>query len=451
MNFKRFISVAIIAALLSACVENDRSMGEDLVIDDYILNVELRQFDLPLSNKVSDSVQSFTNINSLVGYFYDPLYGLKFSSCAAQILPYSDSTDFGVNPKLKSAYINLNIDSVKLLNKDLEGFRQNITLFKLVKDLDSTKYICNSIDPSDYSAVPISKSDPVICGDGVLKINLTDEFAEELLSVTPEEFKDMDLFKKKIKGIYITTDTPSDNQTGGRFNYVSLKSSVLYLNYIMNDPKRKIKDLDTTETFAIGYNESFNYFSTDSKHLENENPGEKLYVESLDGVKPYISAKALKNMLTENWLKKEGLEDKTIVIANAQIVLPYDNPDDYTTFNNEHPNMIYAFRNIPGSTYTHRFYQPLEDVNTAVNKGGMNRSKMEYILDITNYCQEILKTESKDLDEGFDLWLAPMTFTVDDYSNTAYYFDNRSYNRVVLNGPGARRHPTIKIAYAILK
>ena len=451
MNFKRFIPVIFIAALFSACVENDRSMGEDLVLDDYLLNVELRQFDLPLTNKVCDSVQSISEISSLVGYFYDPDYGLKFSSCAMNILPYSDSTDFGVDPKLKSAYINLKIDSVKLLNKDIDGFRQNITLYKMLTDLDSTKETCNSIKPSDYSMVPISKSDPVICGDGILRINLTDEFAEELLTVKREEFEDMDLFKKKIKGIYITTDVPSDQLTGGRFNYISLNSSVLYLNYILNNPEKKIKDLDTTESFAIGYFKSYNFFNTNSKHLENEHPEDKLYIESLDGIKAHLNAKDFRDMLDEEWLKKEGLENKYIVIANAQVILPYDEPEDYDAFNNEYPKMIDAFQKEYKADGSYNYYQPLKEINTAVNKGEMNRSRMEYSLDITSYCQDIVNKKYEDIDEGDDLWLAPIIFHTDEYDNvTTFYFDNRSYNRIMLNGPASRRHPVIKIAYAIL-
>lgn len=450
MSIRKILpAVIVISLFLASCVVNDRSMGKDLIPDDYTLKIHIKEFDLPVTNRVSDSVQASNKINALVGYAYDPFYGMKYSNCAVSILPYSDSTDFGVNPKLKSAYVNLYIDSVKLFDKDLEGLRQSITLYKVIRDIDSTAIFCNSLAPEDYDPVPINRSESVITGKGLLRIDLTDAFANELLSLAPEDFKDGEAFFDKIKGIYISMEKPVEGQTGGRFNYISLKSTTLYLNYILNDPERKITDLDTAETFALGYSKSYNYFHANSEHLESDNPGDKMYAESLDGVKPHIDAGALKKML-DRWIKDEGLEQGTMIISNAHVTLPYEMPGDDCAFNAEHPKMIYAFRSTPAADDTLKFYKPVSDIDRAVRKGAINRASMDYVLDITGYCQDLIGRKPEEIDAGYDLWLAPMTSYADDYKNVTYTFDNNDYSRIVLNGPTALRRPTLTITYTMM-
>ena len=450
------VTLCAIAASLTAavsCVENDRSLGSGLLPDESILTLGTKTFDLPVTNRVSPSVQAANSIKMMVGTMTDPVFGTVESCAATYIIPYSSSTDFGDDPKLLSAYINLSIDSTYYLENDQKGIHQRIKIYRLLTSLDSTDMaFCNSLTSEDFSLEPITVSDPVIYGEGVIRIELKDEFAQELLDTTPEEFEDISQFLKRIPGLYIQTE-PSMGTVGGRMNFLSLGNSTINLNYTLNDSERGITDLDTTESFAFGYSgyEAFNYFSTGSEGLSNKTPGEELYIESLSGIKPHIAAADLKEML-DNWIQEEGLEGQTIAVSRAELKFPYEEPVDYGRFDMEHPPYIYAFTRVPTSDNDSLYYyQPLSEVYNTSNYGSINRSLLEYSMDITAYVQNIINTDSSEIDEDQDLWIAPMKYKVNISDTRVYEFDNYNYNKTVLNGPAAERRPTLTITYGLMQ
>ena len=449
------VMLCTMAALLAtvSCVENDRTLGEGLLPDESILTLGEKTFDIPVTNQVSNSVQAANSIRVMVGTMTDPVFGTVESSGATFIVPFSSTTDFGDNPELRSAYLTLSIDSTYYLEDDQKGIHQRIKIYRLETPLDSSNMgFCNSITPEDYSPVPISVSDPVIYGEGEIRIELKNEFAQELLDTTPEEFEDFSLFIKRIPGLFIQIE-PSMGITGGRMNYINLGNSIINLNYTLNDPERGIVDLDTSESFAFGYSgyEAYNYFKTGSDALRNDTPQDVLYIESLSGIKPHIDAESIKNML-ENWIESEGLEPQTIIISRAELRFPYEEPEDYARFDTEHPAYIYAFNRVPlADSDTSFYYQPLPYVYSTSNYGSINRSLMEYSMDITDYIQEIISTDPSEIDETMDLWIAPMKYKVNISDTRVYEFDNYNYNKIILNGPAAERKPTLTITYGLMQ
>ena len=245
-----FCTLAVLLTVTS-CVENDRSLGSGILPDESILYLGTKTFDLPVTNRVSSSVQAANSLKMMVGTMTDPVFGTVESSAATSIIPYSSSTDFGDSPKLLSAYINLSIDSTYYLEEDQKGIHQRIKIYRLLTPLDSSNMgFNNSISEKDYSSEPITVSDPVIYGEGEIRIELNDEFAQELLDTTPEEFEDVSLFMERIPGLYIQIE-PSMGSEGGRMNFLSLGNSTINLNYTLNDPERGITDLDTTESCGV--------------------------------------------------------------------------------------------------------------------------------------------------------------------------------------------------------
>lgn len=440
----------LLALMLSSCVENNRETGSELITDDFRLKVKVATFDLPVTNKVSDSVQASNSSHLLVGAMTDPTYGKLHSGGASFVLPYSDSTDFGDDPRLVEAYMLLSVDSTLYTNDNQEGIPQNIYIHRLNHEIDSTMGFCNSITPEYYDAELVTETIPVIYNTGTVKIRLTDKYAQELLDTTPEEFKDIDLFMERVFGLYITTDAPADGQLGGRLNFLDLGNSSITLRYIMNDPDREIKDLDTTESFVFGYSYALNNFSTGSESLENDDPQESLYLEGLTGVKPHIRAKDVKKMLDE-WMEKEGYDRGSVILSRASVKFTYEMPEDYELFDKIHPLAIYAFTNIPTATDTTRFFKPLDDVNNVVNRGYIDRSHKEYVMDITEYCQDLLNQEVSEVEESRNLWIAPLSSYVDAYNNIYFLYDNRNYSRITLNGPASEKRPTLTLTYTVME
>lgn len=441
---------SIIAASAISCVENDRSLGGDLLPGESIIHVDTKTFsNLPITNIVSDSVQAANNLNMLIGTMSDPVFGTVICNAAATIVPYSDSTDFGDNPKLISAYLTLSIDSTYYLNDNQEGIHQRIKVYKLTSPLNKEIGYCNSMSAEYYDPVPVTVSDPVIYGNGEIKMELNSTFAQELLNTTPEEFENQELFLERIYGLYIEIDPPLSAENGGRLNGLDMGNSNIVLNYTLNDPDRNIKDLDTTESFAFGYRYAYNYFSTSSSGLASDSPADKLYLEGLSGIKPHIKATDLKTIL-DNWIAEDSLGKYTIAISRAELEFPYEIPEDYTVFDKEHPESIYAFARIR-SADTADYYSPLAEVYKNENPGNINRSLMKYSIDITSYMQSLLLADPEIIDESMDLWIAPLKYKVNIADERQYEFDNYSYNKIILNGPESERKPALILTYALIE
>ncbi len=444
------VAGAFLALLLPlSCVENDRAMGEGLLPGPSILHLGVKTFDLPLTVRSSDSVQAANVVKMLVGTMTDPVFGTVVCNAASYILPYSDSTDFGENPELRSAYIALSVDSTYYIDQNQQGIHQRIRIYKMKSRLGDSLGFCNSISPDDYYPEPITDSDPVIYGTGEIRIGLKDEFARELLDTTPEEFGDTDLFLERIPGFYIETEPPLGTGEGGRLNEIRLGNSTIVVNYTYNDQDNGISR-DTTESFAFGYNTAFNYFSTGSSGLQTDEPSDSLYLEGLSGVKPHVSASALKEMISA-WIAEERLGDYTLIISRAELVLPYEMPEDFSRFDLEHPASIYAFTSVPWATDSTKYLTMLPELSETENKGEINRSLSHYSMDITSYVQNLVNMDVQDIDASMDLWLAPLTYRTNILNETHYEFDNYNYKKIILNGPSSERKPALTITYGLME
>ncbi len=442
------VFVALLSLFIStSCIENDKSLGTQFLSSDYLLKLKLDTLSLPLTTRYMDSLQGGSSSHMLVGYLHDDIFKTMTVGSATQVLPTSDSTDFGENPQLLYAYINFQIDSTVYYDNSQLGIAQNIYVYKLLKDLDSTSLLNNAISYKDIDPKPVSVGSSIHFGDDSLKVYLSNEYANELLATTPEEFDSTALFLKRIKGLYISTESPNVVAKQGRLNYLSVGSSYIYLHYILNDSSLGITDLDTVESFSIASKYCVNTFKTESKYLENLTDNNQLYVESLSGVKPYISGIEFRAMM-DKWMSDNNLDPKKIVLSRATVKLPYEMPSDYTVVDKEYPTSIYpCSNNIPDSTYT---YSPLTEVYSSSATGKINRSKREYIADITTYLQELIRMDIEKINSSKDLWFSPSYSFSDSQGNIYYAIDTQDYKRAIINGPSAERHPTLEIAYVIV-
>lgn len=454
MRYRKTCVIALLvllAASLDSCIENNRETGSGMVTDDYNLKTAVKTFNLSFSQRTADSTQSPNASHLLIGNLNDEIFGNVQSSGASFIVPFSDSSDLGKTRILKDAYILLSVDSTIFIENSQEGIHQTVRIYEMLTPIDSSKRFCNSLKREDYSAETINEGHPIIYGKGEIKIKIKNEYAEKLLATTNEEFQDLNLFLKRINGFYIETDPLLEGQKGGRLNYLNIGTSVLYLNFNMTDSARGIYGADTTERFVFGYSTAFNFFKTDASHLVKDRATDLLYIESLSGIKPHISALELKSML-EEWKNKEGYNENTaVILSRAEIRLPYEMPANSDDFDRLQPNLIYPFTRDPKAVSDSlKQYFPLPEVHYVANKGGLNRSLKYYSLDITRYCQNLIDSDLSEITPALDLWITPMEGYVESSGATSYFPDNRNFKRGFLNGPEAERKPELILTYTLL-
>lgn len=454
-NKKSLVFLALLSTLFiyTSCVETDKSLGSQFISDTFVLKLDTALFEVPVTNVALDSIQGYNTSYMTIGYLNDETFGYTSSGFATNITPFSDSTYFGINPKLKSVYIYINIDSTAVLREDQRGIPQNITVHRLTSDLDTIKMYNTSIRPTDYDPVPISKGSPIFFGDDSLKIHLSEEFGNELLATTVAEFDSLELFVERIKGLYFTTDTPDIESGGGRMNYISIGTSTIYLSYYLTDPQRGFNNKDTTETFTLGYAHSINTVKTSSKKLNDPNISDKLYIESYDGVKPVIRAKDLKQIL-DTWISKNGFTKEDVLISRAALVFPFEmDIKDYDRYSNIYPQQIFPCT-ISNDEYL-EYITPLPEIYNNNEIGMINRSKYSYTCEITNYLQDIVK--ETEVGKEDDLYICPilsyLTNTGSIYGGGTMYYgmDNQDYRNGIINGSGhALRRPTLELTFSVL-
>jgi len=455
-KIKAAASVLVILAAAISCVENDRTMGQQLASDDFILKIDSTQFTIPFCQRVHDTIQAVSYSRMLVGYLSDEQYGTVVVDGASVVVPVPDEFNMGVNPELVDVYLSLSIDSTVAYTSGNKSIPQNIYLYEIVKDFaaDSTRYYNNSITPDFLSEDPISLGSPMVFGSGTVKIGLTREYGEKLLATSPSEFADISIFLNRMFGIYIKTDKPDREVPGGRLNYINLSTSTITLEFLMNDPQRGIKDKDTTVTFVFGYTMALNQFSAGSRHLETATPRDTLFVDGLSGVKPVIPAHKLKGIV-DDWVDrvclKENCTKESIFLSQAKLILPYDMPPDAERFENEHPSKLYPFTTNVGAADTTVRMRPVDGIASS-DGGSMDRNHEYYYCTITSYVQNMITKDRSSVSSTDDLWICPVTtFTNTSTYATSYLLDVDNYHRVILNGPYSDRPPRIELVYGILK
>lgn len=445
----------------TSCVLNDKELGNHLVPDDYILKVGAYKFNINVTTSQPDSVQGFSNDYMLVGYEKNDEFGLAKSSSASYVFPTEDSLDLGINPELKEAYISLKIDSIKSNMEGQENIIQNLYVYKLNKDLDSNTISNISFSEEDIISVPnsrISIGSTVYTGGDSIKIRITDEFANELLKTTYEESNDAELFRKRIKGIYLTCGETNNVPNGGRMNYIHLSSSRIYIKYLHNNPDKNIHQKDTAQSFYFGVQKAVNLFRTNSKHLASNEPQENIYIEGLSGVKPFISKEDINNEL--NRFIQDSIPnyiEGSMIISRATLTLSYDAPKDYVSIDREFPHDIYPcnIQKLYEAENKMDYFQLPEDIFNSYNTGAINRSHQDYKMDITSYAQNLLLPKDKQNPKTLkDLWIFPiLKYYIPSSQEISYKVNAISCSRAKLNGPlhkDKELRPTIDIVYSVL-
>ena len=451
--FRRFNSgLAAIALCLAACtalfscVKNDRRTASDIIPLEYLLRTGMDTLVIPVQNRYPDSVQSTNLKNMLVGELSDPVFGSVISSSASLLLPYSDSTQFVDSTSVINIYATLSVDSIFNFQSTDEGIPLAISLHKMLTPLDSTNNFNTSLkEGEDYEARPLNLFKTVLYGGtSAVDIEIDPDFGTELLQLRVWDCKDIPTFTQKIKGIYIKAES------GGKLLGFKLGSSTLTLRYYITDYTRKFNMKDTTETFALGYSYAVNSFSnTKSVDLTDENPDYYIYLDGLVGVKPFIDAKVAWRIL-QDWVEENVtmVEGDRLIFNRVLLRLPVLRPYDYTQFDREYPPTIYAFTQGETTTNTQTtkdtvfFMRPIPDFLSVSSPGTLDRTRWEYGVDITQWCQDLVDTDSEDeLLDGDNLWIGPVSNNM---------FDNGGYKRVTLHGNKAESHPTVEITYTVV-
>ena len=447
IHFRSVAALLVSSAITISCINIDKTAGEDLIPTDHTLTVSTASVEIPVQMKMIDSLQSIFPDYLIAGAYKDPELGLTTCNTAFQVVPYTTENDFGDNPQPVYLRMEIGVDKALCLIKGEESIPQNIYLYALNKEIDSTTIYNNSFSRNDYGVTPLNIGTAVYTGGDSINIEMNLNYAKELLSATKEERDSVSMFVKRFKGFVITTDPVPDGIKGGRFNMIDPASVYIKMKYHHVSAADDI-DKDSILLYNISTSKCFytNFFTHGSKSLETSAPGEKILLEGMGGVKPYINFKDVRTKFLA-WAQTKNIDLNKVLIAKAELILPYEFPNDYTVME-QFPASVYLAYKYYADDYKSKMYYPIKDVY-AVGAGTLNRSLFHYSMDISTFLQHVLNNTLEE--EKWNTWITPITQVSNSYTgNVTYYIDNQIYSKATLNGASSTRRPKINITYSVL-
>ncbi len=421
MKFKLSGVAAALFCCLS-CVNVNPELGGNLIPADQTYQIYPVEAGLPfgaVSMLPADSLSGYSQRRITIGAIRDDFYGLTTRSCAMTLVPVLDTLDFGnlKAVKVERFHFAAAFDTLSVARSDQRHIIQNVRVHSLAAPMSAGRDfdINGKTLKVDYSK-SIADGNPVVSGSDSLAFDFTEEYARRFLSITQEDLSDFGKYVKKVPGIHISTDAPMGE--GGRINMYELQvgydKAVKYVvgNYAQLSLKCDydfdgVAEKDTAFFFAFGLN-SFtkldSLFTVTSRgnypeyclNLTTQETadlagpaGEEVLIEGGGGLKPVISARALKH-LAEDLIRSRGGVPEEAVINKATLVLPFRFPDDYREMF-KYPAVLSPTCRIRQNDTTVVFAGLTDSSSENENHGAINRSLLCYSPDITYHLQELLK------------------------------------------------------------
>ena len=471
----RVCRLAAIGAILfssASCIDINERLGENFIPTDQLWDVFIES--APLENvvlKTADSLSAYSAKRFTFGAIYNEELGLTTKSTSFTLVPVINDIDFGENTVVRQFRFNAVRDTLSTMNDNEQRMLQNVYVYSLKKQLDSTVLYTNAFNPGvyyenetvdnrerfiDFSKY-ITTGIPVYSGGDSLAFDFSKAYANEVIEgirkfrkeTTEEEQDSLKYYLNYVPGIYIESDTPVGE--GGRINMFDLALEFDDYGYMSgNYAELKVtadyedrKQVDTSFIFIFGPSSliaddasttdiptqyAFNASDYATSALYNEavkageeglSAAEKIIVEGGSGLKPVILAKEIKEKLHNMITAANIVNAEEVVINKATITLPYNVNADWSKLDKYPIILSPTVRLRSSSDEKYVSYAGLTDSSIeSENQGDINRSLSQYAPDISHHVQEILKLEKKN-DEteaefearvaSYDIWMLIMS------------------------------------------
>lgn len=483
--FSRVGCIAAIGAILlgsASCVKVDKELGSSLIPLDQQWEVfvpeEVVLEDIRLLP--ADSLSAYSSAKFVIGSINDPTFGVSNNATSFTLVPLLDSIDFGKNTKVRQFHFTAVKDTTSNYSENQAHIIQNIYVSELKTALDTnalyggTFTIAANRDKYLDTGKIITDGIPTYNGGDSLSFDFSTEFAESFINRMRDLKMPLDTlgdYLKSIPGIYITTETPGG--FGGRINLFNLEMESSDAYVTGNYAELKItadygdrENVDTSFLFLFGatstlkmdddgyvtyptqyaFNTCDHDTATDfTANWENGNK-ENLYVEGGYGLKPVVTAREIKEIVTKLLNEAGIINFKEVVINKASLIFPYEMPADYTEMD-KFPTVLTPTVRLRSEEGGYITFAGLTDSSVeSEDQGDINRSVCKYSPDISHHVQQILNLEDESKIENYDIWMLIMHDEViesESSSTDSYYNDyynsllySSYYNNMMYGGYG---------------
>lgn len=434
------VAIALMIAF-SSCKKTPDTIGNDLIDDNNYINVFYTDTAQVVCHSFFDSIGTKNVRFSLLGSINDPVFGTTEAGFFTQFRFSSAGQNFGSSLVLDSVVLQLSLSSIYGDTMT----QQTVHVYELTDSISaSSSYYSYSTIPhsnidlaNGYTFRPRLQSNNLVIGTDtltqpVIRIPLSQEFGNYLLNSDSTIYTNPDLFKSYFKGLYLICDPVGQNGSVSSINLTNNTLTLLQLYY--HDP--------ATPENAMRYNyyvtsddTYFNHFDHDyaqgspefvQQLMQGQNQlgQEKVYVQSMGGVRTHISFPNI-----PHWADSLGKQSH-ILINEAKLILPAAPEGDDELFPAPSKLVLIGF-----STDTTTFILPDNYEGDSYFGGTYNAASKTVTFRISEYIERLVlnKYENHGLSLGIE---------------------GASYNpyRWVINGPEATEGQRMKleITYSIV-
>lgn len=380
-----YYTFVVLGIAAISCAKEPDLIGLDLLPPADHLNMGLIDTSSLIAYTIpEDSLRTDELAVNLLGSIADPIFGTTTASIYTQYQLSKNNITFGENPVADSLVLTLTYKGI--FGDSLTP--KTITVYEIADSLsyDSAYYSTRSIPLlpeiiGQATFVPnLSEADSV--GGNFMpphmRIVLTPEFANKLITADTNTLKNNANFQKVFKGLYITSAQATTPGTG----------SILYLNLLDAVSRLKLYYHNTTDTttldFPIGsYSARFNnynhyeYAGAQPELIQQFNGdttlgAQHLYIQAMAGAKVKLRIPHLKALAAQ----------KKMAVTEALLIINVDDTTGAYTV----PATIALKKITSDGLYTSL---PDEEEGTAFIDGTSNSGK-SYQFRITRYIQDRL-------------------------------------------------------------
>lgn len=288
-----------------------------------------------------DSVRTDELSTSILGSFFDPVFGKTTASIFTEIRLTSVQLNFGSGAVIDSIVLSLAHHSIYGDSTSAQTFR----VYEMTENIniDSAYYSnrmhsydqanelgsINIVPPTDSTLVDTVKVAPR------LRIPLNQVMADKLLSGDTTDFASNEDFRDFFKGLFITADPATASGQGALITYNLLTDRTNLTVYYRNNEQDSLKYtfLITSSSARYNHYEHYDYVDADPQFRQQVIEGntilgnELLYLQPLGGVRAYLKIPSLSSLGSE----VQSGEMPMISINEAQIIFTRNNPDEAYT------------------------------------------------------------------------------------------------------------------------
>ena len=438
VSFRIALMIGTLALAFASCKKSPETIGDNLISDNDFIGILHTDTVAIHCHSYIDSIGTKNVAYGLLGSMNDPVFGLSQAGFCTQFHLSAEGQSFGEQPVMDSLVLQL----------CLSGYYGDTTTWQTLHAYVLTDSISSFEDYYNHSEVPFEVIDHAnsfqfrphpktknhIVGTDtltqpIIRIPLSAELGNYLMTLDPEAYSKPDLFKELFKGLRLCCEAPAGN---GSVSYITLtNNAITQLQLYYHDaatPENRLR-YNFYVTSADTY---FNQISHDysqgsaafvSQVLDGDTAlGQQVvYTQTMGGIRTKITFPNF-----THWT--DTLEGAHIVINDAKLVIPAAEVD--TAVFTAPTTMVLVGFNADGTTSLLPDY--LEGTNYF--GGSFNAKTQTVTFRISEYLQDLL---SKDANHGLSFGI-----------NGAGY----SGQRLILNGPDAEQGQKmqLQVTYSIV-